>query len=150
MFSQVKMAEETVKRVTGLPAMNLAMATVPSMGMPFVSSPMNASTNAAALPIPPKSNNFFRQQVPTVVNAIPHHQSQRLDESFPSNPPIPLIGNPQKDIGGNRVAEMSSMQCRASVQQVQKQISPDATSHGTMPGWDPELSHTAPNNNKQN
>ncbi|XP_059432709.1 light-inducible protein CPRF2 isoform X2 [Corylus avellana] len=148
--AKVKMAEETVKRVTGLPAMNLAMATVPSMGMPLVSSPMNASTNAAALPIPPKSNHFFRQQVPTVVNAIPHHQSQRLDDSFPSNPPIPLIGNPQKDIGGNRVAEMSSMQCRARVQQVQKQISPDATSHGTMPGWDPELSHTAPNNNKQN
>jgi hypothetical protein len=127
---QVKMAEETVKRVTGLPAMNLAMATVPSVGMAFVSSPMNASTNAA-LPIPPKSNQFFHQPVPTV----PHHQ--RLDGGFPSNSPIPLIGNLQKDMAGNRVAEMSTMQCRAS-------------SHGTMPGWDPEISHTAANNNKQN
>jgi hypothetical protein len=137
------MAEETVKRVTGLPAMNLAMATVPSVGMAFVSSPMNASTNAA-LPIPPKSNQFFHQPVPTV----PHHQ--RLDGGFPSNSPIPLIGNLQKDMAGNRVAEMSTMQCRASVQQVEKQISPDASSHGTMPGWDPEISHTAANNNKQN
>jgi hypothetical protein len=134
------MAEETVKRVTGLPAMNLAMATLPSVGMPFVSSPMNAST---------KSNHFFHLPVPTVVNAIPHHQ--RLDSSFPSNSPIPLIGNPQKDIGGNRVAEMPSMhKCRASAQQVQKQISSDASSHGTMPAWDPELSHTAANNNKLN
>lgn len=141
-YSQVKMAEETVKRLTNLPQMNLAMADMPSAGMPFACNPMNGNP---ALPILPNPNQFFHQPVPNVANATPHHQ--RLDSSFPSNPPIPLVGNPQKTIGGNRVAEMSSMQHTASVPQAQKHISADASSHGAMPSWNPELSHTVANNN---
>ncbi|XP_035550839.1 light-inducible protein CPRF2-like isoform X1 [Juglans regia] len=140
--ANVKMAEETVKRLTNLPQMNLAMANMPSAGMPFACNPMNDN---AALPILPNPNQYFHQPVPSVANATPHHQ--RLDSSFPSNPPIPLVGNPQKTIGGNRVAEMSSMQHTASVPQAQKHISADASSLGAMPSWDPELSHTVANNN---
>lgn len=146
-FSQVKMAEETVKRLTNLPQMNLAMANAPGVGMPFVCSSMNASTNAL-LPILPNPNQFFHQPAPTGANAIPHHQ--RLDSIFPSNPQIPLTGNTQRDTAGNRVADVSSMQQRASVPQVQKQIPPDVSSHGAIPGWDPVLSHTVAKDNKHN
>lgn len=137
------MAEETVKRLTNLPQMNMGMANISSGGMPFACNPMNVNS---ALPILPNSNQFFQQPVPTVANGTPPHQ--RLDGSFPSNPPTPLVGNPQNTIDGNRVAEMSSMRHTASVPQVQNHISTDASSHGaTMPRWDPELSHTVANNN---
>ncbi|KAB1208829.1 Light-inducible protein CPRF2 [Morella rubra] len=145
--ANVKMAEETVKRLTNLPQMNLAMANAPGVGMPFVCSSMNASTNAP-LPILPNPNQFFHQPAPTGANAIPHHQ--RLDSIFPSNPQIPLTGNTQRDTAGNRVADVSSMQQRASVPQVQKQIPPDVSSHGAIPGWDPVLSHTVAKDNKHN
>ncbi|KAB1208839.1 Light-inducible protein CPRF2 [Morella rubra] len=145
--ANVKMAEETVKRLTNLPQMNLAMANAPGVGMPFVCSSMNASTNAP-LPILPNPNQFFHQPAPTGANAIPHHQ--RLDSIFPSNPQIPLTGNTQRDTAGNRVADVSSMQQRASVPQVQKHIPPDVSSHGAIPGWDPVLSHTVAKDNKHN
>jgi len=145
MRAQVKMAEEQIKRVTGLHPLFLAMANIPNLGTPFASSPMHASTNAAS-PIPPNLNQLYHQPVPPVANGTPH--PQRLDSSFTNNPPIPLIGNQQKDIGGSRVAAMSSVQHTTGVQQVQKQISPNASLHGTMPGWNNELSRVA-NNNKQ-
>ncbi|KAL4604697.1 hypothetical protein ACB092_10G208600 [Castanea dentata] len=151
MRAQVKMAEEQIKRVTGLHPLLLAMANIPGAGMPFVNnSPVHASTNAS-LPMPPNLNHnqFFHQPpVPTVGNSAPH--PQRLDNSFATDPLIPLMGNQHKDIGGSRVAEMSSVQHTTGVQQVQKQISPNTGSDGAMPGWDNELSRAVGNNNQQN
>ncbi|XP_030947901.1 light-inducible protein CPRF2 isoform X2 [Quercus lobata] len=151
MRAQVKMAEEQIKRVTGLHPLLLAMANIPGAGMPFVNnSPVHASTNAS-LPIPPNLNHnqFFHQPpVPTVGNSGPH--PQRLDNNFATDPLIPLMGNQHKDIGGSRVAEMSSVQHTTGVQQVQKQISPNTGSDGAMPGWDNELSRAVANNNQQN
>ncbi|KAK7824299.1 basic leucine zipper 63 [Quercus suber] len=86
--------------------------------------------------------------VPTVGNGAPH--PQRLDNGFATDPLIPLMGNQHKDIGGSRVAEMSSVQHTTGVQQVQKQISPNTGSDGAMPGWDNELSRAVANNNQQN
>ncbi|KAI9180683.1 hypothetical protein LWI28_007209 [Acer negundo] len=107
--AKVKMAEETVKRVTGLNPMVLGRSNVPNVGMQYVSTPMDASTIAVA-PMQPNPNQFIHQTVPSIASAAPNQQ--RLDTGFPSNTQVPVVGNPSND---NR-----------------ESVSPS----GAMPGWD--------------
>ncbi|WRX10382.1 Basic-leucine zipper domain - like 7 [Theobroma cacao] len=149
----VKMAEETVKRVTGINPVLLSRPNVPSVGMPFVSSPLEAST--APVPLQPNTNQFFHQPVPSIAAPM-HHQG--VDNSFRGNTPVPPIVNPQTEVGVNNVNETSALQHTPSLERVQdqiahsgmqKQIGPGVSPCGSMPGWEPGLAHAAAKNKKQ-
>ncbi|OMO78409.1 hypothetical protein CCACVL1_14431 [Corchorus capsularis] len=129
--AKVKMAEETVKRVTGINPVLLSRPNVPSVGMPFVSSPLEAST-VAPVPMQPNTNQFFHQPIPSI--AAPMHH-QRVDNSFPGNTlHTPSLDRVQEQIGHSGM---------------QKQIGPGVGPCGPMPGWEPGLSHGAAKNKKQ-
>lgn len=81
---QVKMAEETVKQVTGINPLLLAMSNVHNTSIPFMSSPVNS------LPIPPMpmqpdpSHLYFNHSVAPSTIAGMNPQPSRLDSSFPN------------------------------------------------------------------
>lgn len=149
------MAEETVKRVTGINPVLLSRPNVPSVAMPFVSSPLEAST-AAPVPLQPNVNQFFHQPVPNIAAPI-HHQ--RVDNSFQGNILVPPNLNTQTE-GGKNVNETSALQHAPILERVQdqvghtgmqKQIAPGVSPTGPMPGagWEHGLSHAAAKNKKQ-
>ncbi|XVF21680.1 hypothetical protein REPUB_Repub12eG0111000 [Reevesia pubescens] len=152
--AKVKMAEETVKRVTGINPVHLSRPNVPSVGMPFVSSPLEASI-AGPVPLQPNPNQFFHQPVPSI--AAPIHL-QRVDNSLAGNTLVPPIVNPQTELGVKNVNKTSALQHTPSLEHVQEQrghsgmqtqIGPGVNSCVPMSGWEPGLSHAAPKNNKQ-
>ncbi|KAL5860143.1 hypothetical protein ACOSQ4_001439 [Xanthoceras sorbifolium] len=136
--AKVKMAEETVKRVTGLNPMVLGRSNVPSVGMQFVSNPMDASTIAVA-PLQPNPNQFFHQTVPSITSTSPNHQ--RLDTGFPNNSQVPVVGNPSSDNRGENMTQTSN---------IRQSVSSMTPPSGAMPGWDAGLPHAGAKNNKQN
>ncbi|ONH93444.1 hypothetical protein PRUPE_8G232800 [Prunus persica] len=153
--AKVKMAEDSVKRVTGINPLLLAMSNLPSVSIPSV-NPMDGSTNAA-VPMQPNSNQLFHPVVPNLATStLPH---QRLDTGFPRDPPISLVRNQQSNVGqptvsGSNMAEISSIQHTASVdhmqqQPQQQQLRPGVGPREPLPGWDPQLSHAVPKNKKQ-
>ncbi|XP_068325294.1 light-inducible protein CPRF2-like isoform X2 [Pyrus communis] len=168
--AKVKMAEESVKRVTGINPLLLAMSNVANAGMPSVNNPMNASTNAA-VPMQPNSNHLFHPGVPSMTTTPLHHQ--RLDTGFHANPPISLVRNRQSNVGqpvvaGSNMTQNSSIphtgnidhmpqqqpqpqQPRPQQQQQQprpqqQQQQPQPGVGEALPGWDPQLPHAVPKN----
>ncbi|XP_010038789.2 light-inducible protein CPRF2 isoform X1 [Eucalyptus grandis] len=106
--AKVKMAEETVKRVTGINPLVIAMSNLPSSDIPFGSSPMDSFTTAAT-PMQPNADHFFHHAAPNITSINPHHP--RFDSSgFPRNNPLPVLTNIQADAISNNVAPVSSMQ----------------------------------------
>ncbi|KAK5813377.1 Light-inducible CPRF2 [Gossypium arboreum] len=140
--AKVKMAEETVKRVTGINPVLLSRPSVPTVPVPFVSSPLESSTGS--VPLPPDTNKLFHQPVPNIAAPI-HHP--RLDNSFTGNNLVTPIVNPQTEIGVENVNETSALQ--HTPRGVQKQIGPGVSPCVPMPGWEPGLPHGAATNNKQ-
>ncbi|XP_038896196.1 light-inducible protein CPRF2 [Benincasa hispida] len=122
--AKVKMAEETVKRVTGVNPLLVAMS---QTQMPFVNTQMPMQSNT----------QFFHQNMSAFANSPPHHQN--LEVPVPPNPPpIPHVGRSQNDVATKR-ADMPSVH----IDHVQKQAI-----HGPMSGWDAEPSHATPNHKK--
>ncbi|MBA0860138.1 hypothetical protein Goshw_014418 [Gossypium schwendimanii] len=143
--AKVKMAEETVKRVTGFNPALLSRPNVPSVGMPFVSNPLEAST-VAPLPFQSNANQFFNQPVPNIVAPI-HHQ--RVDNSFRGNTLVPPDVNSQTK-GVKNVNETSVLQHGPSLDCVPDQIGPGVSPCGPMPGWEPGLlPHAGDRNHKR-
>ncbi|KAE8664869.1 Basic leucine zipper 9 [Hibiscus syriacus] len=140
--ARVKMAEETVKRVTGINPCSISRPNVPSVVMPFVSNPVEASTGSVAMQ--PNTNQLFHQPVPSIAATV-HHP--RLDNSFGSNNLVSPIVNPQTEIGVKNVIEPSELQHTPSG--VQNQICPGASPCVPIPGWEPGLPHSAAKNKKQ-
>ncbi|MBA0737290.1 hypothetical protein Gogos_010760 [Gossypium gossypioides] len=140
--ARVKMAEETVKRVTGINPVLLSRPSVPSVPVPFVSSPLESSTGSVPLPL--NTNKLFHQPVPNIAAPI-HHP--RLDNSFTGNNLVTPIVNPETEIGVENVNETSALQ--HTPRGLQKQIGPCVSPCVPMPGWEPGLPHGAATNNKQ-
>ncbi|KAL5561804.1 hypothetical protein UlMin_031551 [Ulmus minor] len=153
--AKVKMAEETVKRVTGINPLILAMANLPGAGVPSVNNPIAPSTNAS-VPMQQNPNQLFHQAAPGIATTAPFHQ--RLAGNFTGNPSVHLIGNPQvdvaqqrhSDVGGSKLPEMPSVQHPARVSNLQKPRVPGISSPESLPGWNPEVAQQLPKNNKQN
>ncbi|CAN6553921.1 unnamed protein product [Malus baccata var. baccata] len=172
--AKVKMAEESVKRVTGINPLLLAMSNVANAGMPSVNNPMNASTNAA-VPMQPNSNHLFHPGVPSMTTTPLHHQ--RLDTGFHVNPPISLVGNRQSNVGqpvvaGSNMTQNSSIPHTGNIDHMQQpqpqpqqpqpqppqpqpqqprprqQQQPRPGVSEALPGWDPQLPHAVPKNKK--
>lgn len=134
------MAEETVKRVTGINPLLLAVSNLTGAGVPPVNAPMDAPSNAAAVSMQPSTNHLFHQAVPNITTAVPHHQG--LEGSFPGTSSIPMVGNPKNgvappnDVGGNK---LPSYHLTARVANMQKQLAPGTSPGEALPGWGPEV-----------
>ncbi|KAK8532508.1 hypothetical protein V6N13_131830 [Hibiscus sabdariffa] len=133
--AKVKMAEETVKRATGINPGIIFRPNVPSVGMPFISSPLEASTGT--LRLQPNANQLFHQPVPSI--AAPMHHP-RLDSSFAGNNLVTPFVNPQTEIGVENVNETSALQ-----HAVPGGVSPCVA----IPGWEAVLPQAAVKNKKQ-
>lgn len=129
--AKVRMAEETVKRVTGLNPLFQAMSEMSSMAMPsFSGSPSDTSADAA-VPVQDDPKHHYYQQPPH--NHMPTHdpiiQNGIVD--------VPPIGNVQQNpatagVGGNKMGRTSSMQRVASLEHLQKRIRGEVSSCGTQ------------------
>ncbi|XP_018830240.1 light-inducible protein CPRF2-like [Juglans regia] len=119
--AKVKMAEEMVKRITGLNPMFNAMSDISSVGMPsYGGSPSDTSTDAA-VPVQDNSNHHYYQ--PSTNNNISTHGlgvSNGLAD-------ISSVENVQKNsavavVAVNKMERTASMQRVASLEHLQKRI----------------------------
>ncbi|KAE8660680.1 Basic leucine zipper 9 [Hibiscus syriacus] len=137
--AKVKMAEETVKRVTGInPAPfrhNIA-----NVGIPFVSSPLEASP-VSPVRLQPNNNQFFHQPVPSI--AAPMHH-RRVESGFAGNTLVPPTVNLHTK-GVKNVNETSTLQHTPGSEFVQDPI---ACGVGQlMSSWEPRQ-HASTKNKK--
>ncbi|XP_048433140.1 light-inducible protein CPRF2-like [Pyrus x bretschneideri] len=130
--AKVKMAEETVKRLTGSNPMFHAMLEMSSIGMaPFDGSPSEASTDAA-VPVQDDPNQYFFQ--PASDNPIPTHDPRVKNDSTD----VPSVENVQKnsavtspaDVSENKMGRTPSLQRVASLEHLQKRIRGGNPSNG--------------------
>ncbi|KAG6645450.1 light-inducible protein CPRF2-like [Carya illinoinensis] len=119
--AKVKMAEETVKRITGLNPMFNAMSDISSVGMPsFSGSPSDTSTDAA-VPVQDNSNHLYYQ--PSTNNNISTH-GLGVNNGLAD---ISSVENVQENsavaaVAGNKIERTASMQRVASLEHLQKRI----------------------------
>ncbi|KAL3381676.1 hypothetical protein AABB24_001675 [Solanum stoloniferum] len=130
--AKVKMAEETVKRVTGLNPLFQAMSEMSSMAMPsFSGSPSDTSTDTA-LPVQDDPQHHYYQQPPN--NHMSTHDP-RIQNGMVDVPPIggSVQQNPAAAaVGGNKMGRTASMQRVASLEHLQKRIRGEVSSCGTQ------------------
>lgn len=123
--AKVKMAEETVKRVTGLNPLIHAMSEISTMGMTsFAGSPSDTSTDAA-VPVHDDPKQQFYQ---SASNTHMSTHDQRIQNGFTDIPPLGdnATQNPSK------MGITASMQRVASLENLQKRIRGGAGSGGTQ------------------
>ena len=138
---QVKMAEDSVKRVTGVNPMYPTMSDVSSLSMPFAGSPSDA-TSDTAVPIQEGPNHYFQGA----------HCDQGINPCLPKIPTVvsPVEGaHPTIDV--IKMGRTPSMQQVASLEHLQKRIRGGASSCTPVlwdgaAGWEPDT----PANNKPN
>ncbi|XP_073045428.1 light-inducible protein CPRF2-like [Primulina eburnea] len=125
--AKVKMAEETVKRVTGLNPLFHGMSEISSMGMPsFVSSPSDTSADAA-VPVQddPKPHYYHDSSNNRLTTAQDHRIQNGLID-------IPVVENSRQSaaeaVGVKKIGRSVSMQRVASLEHLQKRI------HGGVAG----------------
>ncbi|GMI73787.1 hypothetical protein HRI_001048000 [Hibiscus trionum] len=142
--AKVKMAEETVKRVTGINPANLSRHNVANVGMPFISSPLETSP-VAPVRLQPNNNQFFHQPVPGI--AAPMHH-QRVENSFVGNTLVPPTVNPHTEVGVKNANETSALQHTLGSERFRDPIGRGVCPSGLMSGWEPQQ-HAASKNKKQ-
>ncbi|KAG5539343.1 hypothetical protein RHGRI_019788 [Rhododendron griersonianum] len=123
--TQVKMAEETVKRVTGLNPLIHAMSEISTMGMTsFASSPSDTSADAAVPVHDDPKLQFYQSASNTHMSA----HDQRIQNGYADIPPLGdnAPQNPAK------IGRTASMQRVASLENLQKRIRGGASSGGTQ------------------
>ncbi|KAG7970124.1 hypothetical protein I3843_07G065500 [Carya illinoinensis] len=119
--AKVKMAEETVKRITGLNPLFHAMSDISSMGMPSINgSPSDTSTDAA-VPVQDNSNHHFFQ--PSMNNNMPTHD-MGVNHGLAD---VTSVENVQRNstvaaAGGSKMERTASMQRVASLEHLEKRI----------------------------
>ncbi|XP_059652768.1 light-inducible protein CPRF2 [Cornus florida] len=129
--AKVKMAEETVKRITGSNSVFQAMSEISTMGMPsFAGSPSDTSTDAA-VPVQDDPQQRFCQ--PATNNHIPNHDPS-IHNGLVN---IPRVDNVQQNpataaVGGNKMGRTASMQRVASLEHLQKRICGGVSPCGTQ------------------
>ncbi|XXG43597.1 hypothetical protein AAC387_Pa01g3587 [Persea americana] len=134
--AKVKMAEDTVKRVTGVNTLFQTMSDI-SISMPFSSSPSDATD--AAVPVQEDPSHFFQPTHDQRINTGP--------DIIPG--PVEDMHNP-----GGKMCGTTSMQRVASLEHLQKRICGDANPCGPVMEWDgmwdPETSHSVESGTEQN
>jgi len=137
--AKVKMAEDTVKRVTGVNTLIQTMSDVSSISMPYSSSPSDGTTDAA-VPVQENPNQFF---------LATHEQGMTTGIPDIAHVPVEDMHN-----GGSKMGRTASMQRVASLEHLQKRIRGGANPCEPPMQWDgvwsPEISHAEENSNTQN
>ncbi|KAH1037436.1 hypothetical protein GLYMA_20G224500v4 [Glycine max] len=113
--TKVKMAEETVKRITGLNPLLHAMSDISSLGLPSFDGRSPSDTSAdAAVPVQDDPHHHFYQ--PTSTNPIPSHDPI-VNNGLGG---ISSIENVQQNaavvLGGNKMGQTASLQRVASLE----------------------------------
>ncbi|MCD7458124.1 Light-inducible protein cprf2 [Datura stramonium] len=128
--AKVKMAEETVKRVTGLNPLFQAMSEISTIMMPsFTGSPFDSSADAAV----PEQDDLKHHYYPVLENShMPNHDS-RMQTSMLDIPPIGNVhqNSATEAIEANKIGGTSSMHRVASLEHLQKRIRGEASTCGT-------------------
>ncbi|KAJ0112826.1 hypothetical protein Patl1_03262 [Pistacia atlantica] len=144
---KVKMAEETMKRLTGVNPMLLAKH---DAKFALIDSLVEASTNATLL-MQLNPNQFFHQPGPSIATSTPNLHN--LDHVIPENTQV-SVGNLQNDSSGKNSAEASTSPHMVNRELVHQQIGHMVNPSGSraMPGWDSGLPHASVGKNieKQN
>ncbi|ESW16821.1 hypothetical protein PHAVU_007G187400 [Phaseolus vulgaris] len=118
--AKVKMAEETVKRITGLNPMVHAMADMSSLGMPLFDGRSPSDTSAdAAVPVQDDHHQFYQ---PTSNNPIPNHDPIVNDGLGGISSIENVQQNSTEVVGGNKMGQTTSLQRVASLEHLQKRI----------------------------
>ncbi|XP_026449871.1 light-inducible protein CPRF2-like [Papaver somniferum] len=147
--AKVKMAEETVKQVTGYnnPIFQ-AVSEISTMGIQFDSSPSDTSADAA-VPTQDAISQQFYQPVPDPPS------DQGVSNTSSDTPSVLPVEDIQNSPGtNNKMGRTSSMQRVASLEHLQKRIRGGTTTsdpHTVQwdPSWNPETPQTANSNPKQ-
>ncbi|RWR87929.1 Basic-leucine zipper domain-containing protein [Cinnamomum micranthum f. kanehirae] len=137
--AKVKMAEDTVKRVTGVNTLIQTMSDASSISMPYSSSPSDGTTDAA-VPVQENPNQFF---------LATHEQGMTTGIPDIAHVPVEDMHN-----GGSKMGRTASMQRVASLEHLQKRIRGGANPCEPPMHWDgvwsPEISHADETSNTQN
>lgn len=129
--AKVKMAEETVKRVTGLNPLFQAMSEISTIMMPsFTDSPFNSSADAAV----PEHDDLKHHHYPAPENGHLSHHDSRMQNGMLDIPPIGNVhqNSATEAIEANKIGRMSSMQQVASFEHMQKHIYGETSTCGTQ------------------
>lgn len=123
------MAEETVKRITGLNPMPHAMSDISSLGLPSFDGRSPSDTSAdASVPVQDDPHHHFYQ--PTLNNPIPSHDPI-VNNGLGG---ISSIENVQQNaavvLGGNKMGQTASLQRVASLEHLQERIRGGPPSNG--------------------
>ncbi|CAA0816756.1 Basic leucine zipper 63 [Striga hermonthica] len=120
--AKVKMAEETVKRVTGLNPLFQAMSEISSMGLPsFAPTPCDTSPDADVpirLDNDPKKQNYYHAPY---TNATAANGDNNNNNNSPAENIVQAKGT-NLGIGPNKIGRTDSMQRVASLEHLQKRI----------------------------
>ncbi|GMY20881.1 light-inducible protein CPRF2-like isoform X2 [Fagus crenata] len=122
MRAKVKMAEETVKRITGLNPMFHVMSDISSIEMPsFEGSPSDTSTDAA-VPVQDNPNQHFYQ--PSTNNNMSPHDLRVNNGLADISPPVENVqqNSAATAVSGNKMGRTASLQRVASLEHLQKRI----------------------------
>lgn len=112
------MAEETVKRVTGLNPMFQAMSEISTIGMPsFAGSPDTSADAAVPVQDDPKQH-YYRAPCN---NGAPV-QDHRIQHGVVDIPPAKTVQPNAGAVGANKIGRTVSMQRVASLEHLQKRI----------------------------
>ncbi|KAF7805204.1 Light-inducible protein CPRF2 [Senna tora] len=122
--AKVKMAEETVKRITGLNPMFHAMPDISSMGMPSFDGSPDASADAAVPVQDEPTHHYYQPPSSTPLSSHNLRVNNRLGD-VPSNE-----NGQQNGAAGNKMGGTASLQRVASLEHLQKRIRGGADSSG--------------------
>ncbi|KAG6423180.1 hypothetical protein SASPL_113568 [Salvia splendens] len=127
--AKVKMAEETVKRVTGLNPLFQAMSEISTMGMPSFSGSPDTSADAAVSVQDDPEQHYYHAPSSSQASV----QNHRVRTSVVNIPPAE---NAQADAaaaaaGANKMGRTVSMQRVASLEHLQKRIRASSDTQGT-------------------
>ncbi|XP_073108081.1 light-inducible protein CPRF2 isoform X2 [Elaeis guineensis] len=140
-LNMVKMAEDTVKRVTGISPMYPNIPDISTISMSFSGSPSDA-TSSVVVPIQDDPNHFFQQPPP---------HDQRINTCLPEIAPAPPVEHVVHGaVPGDKISSTTSIQQVAGLEHLQQRIcrgqSPCGSVQWDAAAPDPEASV----NSKQN
>lgn len=141
--TKVKMAEETVKRVTGMNPLLLARPNATNMGIPFDNTPIDSS-RIGLTPVQPTSNHIVKPSIPSITGTAPN---QRLENSFGNNTLVPPNMNPVTNSGGENMTKIPLPQHASSANQLPEEVNPFASGanpYETLPHWNHSVAKNKP------
>ncbi|KAK6143217.1 hypothetical protein DH2020_023565 [Rehmannia glutinosa] len=130
--AKVKMAEETVKRVTGLNPLFQAMSEISTMAMPsFASSPSDTSADAAVPVQDDHQKQHYYHHAPSN-NHLTDHGIQNGLVDIPPAENVHVRKATAENVHANKIGRTASMQRVASLEHLQKRIRDGAGSSATQ------------------